>query len=507
MPDLIRSPEQLQADALAIWAAGVRAVQGDRLVQQALQIEGQGLSIPEHDVWIDLSPVRRIFVAGAGKAAAAMARGLAAVLDTGQRAYDLAGHVQIPESGPPRTVGDRADSSSPAWHLDLSSQLSDAQSPPPVVPKWLEIHAVRPAASNFPTPRVVEQTQVLLAKMGNLRADDLCLFVLSGGASALLAWPVDGVSLADKNTLTAFLAGRAASIEELNAVRSAISQVKAGGLARSCSAGQLVTLVISDVLGDPISSIGSGPTWSESPSRAELAQVALEILQRYDASRAHIPASIYRYLEIATQQPTPWQVGGPPHQQTIILGNTALAVDAAGIEAERRGYSHAMHVQPHGPAGATTADVEGARTAELLSQMNRNSGPDCLITGGETVVDLSTASPQARGGRNQHLGLAALHYWHTHQDPLLLTGQTCLVSGGTDGEDGNVPVAGVCLTASVAEQTEQQGLDIARHLAERGSFDFFRHAGGLLWTGPTHTNVCDLRVGVVSRVAHPRRDS
>jgi len=499
-----RSPQQLQSDALAIWAAGVRAVQGDRLVEQAVQQDGRWLSIPEHDVWIDLRPVRRIFLAGAGKAAAAMARGLAAVLDTSQRQYDLMGHVQIAEQVTRQPDPDFPPSFSGDLHHDLSSQLTDANSPPAMDPAWLEIHAVRSAGSNLPTPRVVEQTQVLLTKLGNLRADDLCLFVLSGGASALLAWPVDGVSLADKNRLTTYLASRAASIEELNAARSAISRVKAGGLARACSAGQLVTLVLSDVLGDPIPSIGSGPTWSESPPRAELSRAALEILQRYDASRQHVPPSIYRYLEAAVDQPATREFGGPPEQQTVILGNTALAVDAAGIEAERRGYSHAMHVQPHGPAGAITAEAEGQRTAELLSQMNHSSGPDCLITGGETVVDLSTAVPNARGGRNQHLALAALHHWHSHQDPLLVTGQACLVSGGTDGEDGNVSAAGVCLSAEVAARANEHGLDIARQLAERCSYDFFHHAGGLLWSGPTQTNVCDLRVGVVSRVAHPR---
>ncbi len=499
-----RSPQQLQSDALAIWTAGVRAVQGDRLVRQALQFDGRWLSSAEHDLWIDLSRVRRVFVAGAGKAAAAMARGLAGVLDTSHRVYDLAGHVQIPESVP---NSDIAAAFSGQLHHDLASQLNDANSPPAMDPAWLEIHAVRPAASNLPTPRVVEQTQALLTKLGNLRGDDLCLFVLSGGASALLAWPVDGVSLADKNRLTTYLASRAASIEELNAVRAAISQVKAGGLARACSAGQLVTLVLSDVLGDPIPSIGSGPTWSESPPRAELARAALAILPRYDASRQHVPPSIYRYLEAAVNRPATRQVGGPPDQQTVILGNTALAVDAAGIEAERRGYSHAMHVQPHGPAGAITAEAEGQRTAELLSQMNHSSGPDCLITGGETVVDLSAAVPNARGGRNQHLALAAFHHWHTHRDPLLVTGQACLVSGGTDGEDGNVPVAGVCLTAAVASRANEHGLDSARHLAERCSYDFFDQAGGLLWSGPTQTNVCDLRVGVVSRVAHPRNIS
>jgi len=499
-----RSPEQLQSDAIAIWTAGVRAVQGDRLVRQALQIEGQWLGIVEHDVWIDLSRIRRIFVAGTGKAAAAMSRGLAAVLDTRHRPYNLAGHVQIPE---PIWAEPESNSGTPfadRRNHNLLPHLTDDVSEPSNDPPWLEIHAVRPAASNLPTSRVVEQTRVLVNKLGALHSDDLCLFVLSGGASALLAWPVDGVTLADQNSLTTYLARRAAGIEELNAVRSALSRVKAGGLARACAAGQLVTLVLSDVLGDPIPSIGSGPTWSESPPRAELARAALEILQRYDAQRHHVPPSIYRYLEAAVQQPATREFGGPPEQQTVILGNTALAVDAAGIEAERRGYSHAMHVQPHGPAGAITAEAEGQRTAELLSQMNHNSGPDCLITGGETVVDLSAAAPHARGGRNQHLGLAALQHWHTHQDPLLLTGQTCLVSGGTDGEDGNVPVAGVCLTAEVAAQASQHGLDHARHLSERCSYDFFCQAGGLLFTGPTRTNVCDLRVGVVSRVAHPR---
>jgi hydroxypyruvate reductase len=502
VPSRSRRAEQLPDDALAIWTAGVRAVDGQRLVSQQLQVDGHWLGLPDHDLWIDTRGMRRIVVAGAGKAAAAMASGAAEVLRALPPGIERIGHVQIPatfELGQPLAGAHGV--------VDLRQQFLPAPTgdgePQPARTNWLACHVVRPVGVNLATDLAVQRTQELCQTLAKLGPQDLCLFLLSGGASALLAWPAPGISLEEKNHVTQFLAAAGAPIEDLNGVRSALSRVKAGGLARHCPDTRVLTLIVSDVLGDPLPSIGSGPTWADTTSPQKLADRALEILRRYDPAAVHVSRAIYRYLQTRQQadgEPS-WQPSAAA-RDWVVIGNTAAAVDAAGMEAERRGYSHAMHVQRsnQGDAQVVTADDEGRDMAAMLSQMNRQSGPDCLITGGESVVHLAGATAESRGGRNQQFGLAALQYWQASDDRGFAGGQICLVSGGTDGEDGPTPVAGVCLGGNTLHRGQALGLNPAIFSGTKDSYNYFRQTGGLLLTGPTHTNVCDLRVGVVQRV-------
>ena len=213
--------------------------------------------------------------------------------------------------------------------------------------------------------------------------------------------PVEGVSLADKTSLTKHLSAAGANIQELNTVRKHLSRIKGGGLARACQAGRLITLIISDVIGDPLDVIASGPTVEDSSSP----QQALAILERLDPARI-VAASIYRHLENAAAQSN--LSGKQPIRcevTNLVIGNNALAVDAAGIEAERRGYSHAMQAATklEGP----TEEV-GVHLAEMALSMKSTTGPDCLITGGEPTVRLAPPEIRGKGGRNQQLVLAAL---------------------------------------------------------------------------------------------------
>ncbi|MDP1560676.1 MAG: DUF4147 domain-containing protein [Pirellulaceae bacterium] len=493
-----RTPQKLRADALAIWTAGVRAVQGFRLVTEQLVIDDHWLGLPEQDLWIDLKTTRRIFVAGAGKASASMARGVAQVL-TQQPVDRLSGHVQVPED-----ADFSVDATAIAGAIDLRSTLG-SEEPAVAVPDWLRLYRVRPAGINLVTDAAVAKTQELCQKLQSLGPDDVCLFLLSGGASALLSAPIAGVSVAEKNQVTRLLSSTGAPIEELNVVRSALSRIKAGGLARHCRAGLLLSLIVSDVMGDPLPSIGSGPTFCDGLTTAERAARALEVLQTYDPKHQYLPRSIYDSLHRQTQvsldmsEATTEQL--QPRREFVVLGNTATAVDAAGIEAERRGYSHAMHVQPPVKPGAGTeapsAESNGRAWADRLSDMNRQTSPDCLIIGGESVVDLSGALPESRGGRNQHLGLAALDHWHRNKNSAWLRDEVCFVSGGTDGEDGNTTVAGICLSSELRERLSQLKLDPRTFLDTKNSYNLFRQTGELLLTGNTQTNVCDLQVGVV----------
>lgn len=503
---LERTPQQLREDALAIWTAGVRAVHGYRLITEQLVIDDHWLGLPEQDLWIDLATTERIFVAGAGKASAAMARGVAQVL-TPVSPQRLAGHVQVPED-----TDFQDDAAEIVGAIDLRESLAitePASRPSP----WLELHHVRPRGINFVTATAVAKTKELAHKLNALGPRDVCLFLLSGGASALLSEPLPGLTFADKNAVTRFLSAAGAPIEELNRVRSALSRIKAGGLARHCQAGRLLTLIISDVLGDPLPSIGSGPTFDDGQPPAARALRALEILQTYDPNREHVPGCVFESLlreaQVRTVAPNGSLPANSAASEFVVLANTATAVDAAGIEAERRGYSHAMHVQPPGQPefGADSLAVESAAKhwASMLSSMNRQPGPDCLITGGESVVDLSGATSESRGGRNQHLALATLQQWQSSANADWFRDEICFVSGGTDGEDGNTTVAGVCLSQENRERASPMNLDISAFLDTKNSYKFFSQVGGLLLTGNTQTNVCDLRVGVVRqpRVTEP----
>lgn len=299
--------------------------------------------------------------------------------------------------------------------------------------------------------------------------------------------PVEGVSLADKVALTKFLSSAGANIQELNTVRKHLSRIKGGGLARACRAGRLITLIISDVIGDPLDVIASGPTVEDTSSAAE----ALAILQRLDSERL-VPASIYTHLESSAGS----LKRKPPRCEVtnLVIGNNAVAVDAAGIEAERRGYSHAMQAATklEGPAEAI-----GVHLAEMALSMKGTDGPDCLITGGEPIVRLAPPELRGKGGRNQQLVLAALAR-------LLQAGENSaegivLLSGGTDGEDGPTDAAGAMLTEKLIAEMHGSKLDPASFLRRNDAYRFFEQLGGLIKTGPTHTNVCDLRVVTISR--------
>lgn len=452
----------LRNDALAIWHAGLAAVRSDRLVHEAMRVDGSTLIVAELE--ISLGSVRRIAVVGAGKAGAGMAAAVEEVL--GPRICSekqVTGWVNVP-----------ADCLRPLKHIRL--------------------HAARPAGVNEPTPEGAAGAEEILRIVAGLGPEDLCLCLLSGGGSALLPAPVKGITLEDKLAVTRFLSAAAANIEQLNIVRKQLSRIKGGGLARACRAGRLISLIISDVPGDPLDLIASGPTVEDRSTPAE----ALDILRQFARSEAEIPAAVWRWLTKVGQVanlPPQRQIGNLPHPchvTNLIIGNNATAVDAAGTEAERRGYSHAMISarEPEGPA----EDV-GRHLAAMARQMRDSSGPDCLISGGEPVVRLVEAARRGRGGRNQQLALAALEtFWEDGGRDV------AFLSGGTDGEDGPTDAAGAFFDRDIIAAARQRGLGPREFLARNDAYNFFAPLGALLKTGPTQTNVCDLRV-VVTRFA------
>ncbi|HZZ73882.1 MAG TPA: DUF4147 domain-containing protein [Pirellulales bacterium] len=448
-----RSLAQLRSAALAIWQAGVAAVRPETLFADHLQLDGRTLWIADEPY--DLDAIERIAVVGGGKAAGAMAAALEQTL--GEAWADekrLTGWVNVP-----------ADCLRPT--------------------RWVHLHAARPAGRNEPTAAGVAGAEQIMQLVAGLTPRDLCICLLSGGGSALLPLPVAEISLADKLAITQHLSAAGANIHELNTVRKHLSEIKGGGLARACRAGQLVALILSDVIGDPLDIIASGPTVVDDSTPA----AALEILKRFGAAAAGIAP---RALDFLRAQPAK-KAQPSCRVRNVILGNNAVAVDGAGTRAEQLGFSHAMISE----ANEGTAEEVGRHLARMAAHMQcQSTGPNCLISGGEPVVKLASAAERGLGGRNQQLALAALLALAAQPDG---GAGIVLLSGGTDGEDGPTDAAGAIVASDLLAEAKRRGLDPADFLRRNDAYHFFEPLGALLKTGPTQTNVCDLRVIVVDR--------
>jgi hydroxypyruvate reductase len=450
-----RSPHQLRRDALAIWHAGVDAVRSDHLVRQTLRVDGPELVIGSER--IALATIGRIVVVGAGKAGAGMAAAVEEVL--GPRLLDekrVAGWINVPE--------------------DCVRPL-----------RRIHLHAARPPGVNEPTPAGARGAEEILRLVESLSPQDLCLCLISGGGSALLPAPAAGITLEDKLAVTRHLSAAGANIQELNTVRKQLSRIKGGGLARACRAGRLVALVISDVLGDPLDMIASGPTVVDSSTP----QAALEILERFHAKEAGVSPRVFAHLRerAGSGQGRPTNAGPTCQVTNLIIGNNATAVAAAGRKAVELGYTPttASATQCEGPA----EDVGRSLAADAI-RMRSQPGPNAAISGGEPVVQLVDAARRGLGGRNQQLVLAALLAL-AEENPAGLV----LLSGGTDGEDGPTDAAGAILDSSIVAAARRAGLDPAEHLSRNDAYHFFAPLDALIKTGPTHTNVCDVRVVLV----------
>lgn len=450
--------QKLRDDARQIWKTGVAAVDSQQLVKQALQLKGQTLWIQDQP--IDLSETRRIVVIGAGKAGAGMATGLEAVLlDSTPFPGIVEGWINVP--------------------ADCVQTL-----------RCIQLHPARPAGLNEPTRAGVQGSAQILDLVQTLDPSDLCICLLSGGGSALLPAPINGISLADKQQVTQFLSAAGANIQQLNTVRKQLSAIKGGRLARACRANRLVTLVISDVPGDPLDIIASGPTVVDSSTPAE----AIAILDSFKANESNLLNTVYGALRTQINTPVMELSSAGPDVTNHIIGNNQLAVEAAVQEARNRGYRCDCEF---------AVDLEGAaeEVGQQLSrrgiQMKISGEVNCWISGGEPTVQLAPLSQRGRGGRNQQLVLAALDDQLRHlaeQDSSVPWQGMALLSGGTDGEDGPTDAAGAFLDQQVAELARQQGLHPQPYLDRNDAYSFFDAVQALVKTGPTHTNVCDLRV-------------
>ena len=312
--------------------------------------------------------------------------------------------------------------------------------------------------------------QVLQLVQG-LTQDDLLICLISGGGSALMSAPYPGVSLADLQGLTAALLSCGAPIAEINTLRRHLDQLKGGGLARLAAPARVISLILSDVVGNPLEAIASGPTAPDSTTRLD----ALSILDRY-ALRTSMPVSVLKILETAPETLKPGDALFE-RVQNLIVGSNLIAAQAALQQAAAEGF-HTLFLGDTWQGEArevSTKLCHRLKTARLMP-------PFCLVAGGETTV---TLHGHGRGGRNQELALAAVQALAGIPDVLL-------ISLATDGEDGPTDAAG----AVVSGETYQGGLDLGLSpddtLSNNDAYPYFDRLGDLLKPGPSGTNVNDL---------------
>lgn len=447
-------------DALAIWRAGVDAVRADRVLAQGIQWDGPSLCIDGTSY--DLRGIENLVVIGAGKATYGMLIGLAERFVAGSHpTLRVSGWINVPDG------------------VAGQQRVSFGES------GSVEVCEARPQGVNEPTERVVEGSRRILDLVRRADQSTCVLALWSGGGSALLCLPETWLTLAKKIEITRRLSASGADIQALNEVRRCLSQVKGGRLAQACRARLMIGLVISDVPGDPLPIIASGPTILEpapNPTRAA------EILASYCPGefdtvitqlQTHIARAAVTETELAHH----------------ILANNATAVDAAGTHAVALGYRYWMSSskQPEGPAQQV-----GERLASQLIDSQRSGLVDCIITGGEPTVVLPHESIRGRGGRNQQLVLSAGR-WLIEQPAWHL--DFALLSGGTDGEDGPTDAAGAWIDRDWVERFRGKVDQIEDHLRRCDAYGLFEKSGNLLVTGPTHTNVCDLRVVLVTKTS------
>lgn len=400
---------------------------------------------------LDFASFDRILVVGGGKAGAAMTLALESALEArGVGPERVDGMVNVP-----------------------NETVTETRS--------IRLHAARPMGTNQPTAAAQTGTEKILDLVAAAGPNDLLLCLFSGGGSALLPAPVHGVSLADKQTITSLLHRSGATIDEMNAVRKHLSRIKGGGLLRAFRGKHVVSLIISDVIGDPLDVIASGPTAVDTTTFAH----AIAVLNKFDLW-SQTPASIRSYLErgAAGQEPETLKQlptgNGVPLVENRIIANNAMALAAAERQATALGY----RVVNLGPeiAGDTRAVAESHASHAITQPLGT-----CILSGGETTVVLP--EKHGMGGRNQEFVLAAMV-------TLGAKGmrEITVLSGGTDGEDGPTDAAGAIADEAVWHEGERLGLDPQDYLARHDAYHFSEKTNGLIKTGLTHTNVMDLRV-------------
>ncbi|XP_004581836.1 glycerate kinase [Ochotona princeps] len=484
----------LAGQAQQVFESAVGAVLPGPMLRRVLSLDPDGRQLKVRDRSFQLH--QNLYLVGFGKAVLGMAAAAEELL--GQ--HIVQGVISVPKG--------------------IRTAMEQAGRQEMLLKPHSRIQVFEGAEHNLPDRDALRAALAIRQLAEGLTADHLLLVLISGGGSALLPAPIPPVTLDEKQMLTKLLAARGATIQELNTIRKALSHLKGGGLARAAYPAQVISLILSDVVGDPMEVIASGPTVASTHS----VQDCLHILNHYGL-RAALPRSVKTVLAQADSDPHGPHTCG--HVLNMIIGSNVLALAEAQRQAEALGSQavvlsaaiqgdvksiaqfYVLLARAAGarlvPSTAGCSTEEDVKLHELAAELQLSDlymeealealagagGPVCLLAGGEPTVQLQGSG---KGGRNQELALrvgAELGRWPLGSLDVLF------LSGGTDGQDGPTEAAGAWVTADLAREAAAEGLDVATFLDHNDSHSFFCHFRGgthLLHTGMTGTNVMDIHL-------------
>lgn len=437
----------MRKDAVEIFNKALKAVQPDAAIKRHCKFDGKTLFIGHRSY--HLAQYKNLYVLGAGKAAAPMAAAIEDMIDE-----KITGGIISVKFG----------------HLDDLKHINLIEAGHPV-----------------PDENGIRGASAILKLAKNVKKDDLILCLISGGGSALMPLPYDGLTLENKQDTIKILLSCGATIHEINTIRKHISKIKGGRLAQAVYPATLVTLILSDVVGDDLDIIASGPTVPDPSSFYDCKNIFL----KYNIIHS-IPQNILNHIESGIsgeidETPKPLD---PIFDSTynLIIGSNVESLMSAKQTAEILGYNVILLSSMIEGETRLIAQVHGAIAREIIKTGNPLPLPACILSGGETTV---TVTGNGLGGRNQEFSLAA---------SIDISGEKNIVilSAGTDGTDGPTDAAGAFSDTFTYKRAEERGLDPYRFLTNNDSYHFFQKLGDLFITGPTNTNVMDLRIILVT---------
>jgi len=437
---------QLKTIANSILQAALKSVDPYYLIKQQIERKDNTLLF-KNGIEIDLERYNTIRISGIGKGVAPMAKAMEGLLGDNLTGGDI---VVKYEHGMPLNK--------------------------------INIHE---AGHPIPDKNTLKSTRFVLKNLKDLQKDDLVFVLITGGGSALLEKLPRSVSLDDLQNLSQILLNCGATIHEINCIRKHISRIKGGQLARHLYPAKVITLALSDVVGDDLSVIASGPTAPDESSFED----ALEIFRKYRVTKK-IPENILHILDFGAAG----KIKETPNSddeifnnvKNIVIGNNCLSLIAAKSEAVKQGYNTIILSSMIEGEAKEIAHIIAAVIKEIQVSDLPIKKPACILMGGEPTVSIKG---DGKGGRNQELALAVANIGIT--DPFLF------LSCGTDGTDGPTDAAGAIVTNFTFEKAELMELSMKKHLSDNNAYNFFNPIRDLIRTGPTRTNVMDVMIALI----------
>lgn len=429
-----------------LFLTGLNAVRPDTALKRECRIKGNQLSIDES--LFSLDHFENIYIVGAGKGTAPMAKSMEEIL--GER---LTGGIIVVKYG----------------HTESLNKVQLIEAAHPV-----------------PDEAGVQGAKKIIALAKKAGQNDLVICLISGGGSSLLPLPARDLTLEDKQLTTDVMLSCGANIHEINTIRKHLSEIKGGQLAESVFPATLISLIVSDVIGDKLDVIASGPTVPDSSAFSD----CISILEKYNL-KTQVPNEVISHLLKGTKgeiQETPKKDNScfETVMQKIIARNSD-ALRAIENEARKKGFhTYLLSDSIQGEAKDVAKYITSlAKTGRIKGETIKR--PACIISGGETTVCLKG---NGKGGRNQEMALAAAIELQDSSEMYFL-------SCGTDGNDGPTDATGAIVTHKTFAQAKILKLDPIEYLNNNDSYHFFEQIGGLIKTGPTNTNVMDVQILII----------